>query len=408
MLTLATVILMSFSQPGVDTLPPTITVTAQGCGSRLLLAEEKRNSPDPPGSLPGENDQIDRGVASIAFMNDPIAVNLRIVLITDTQFPQTPSRKSFIARIELIDPSKPGSGVVIVSDFAGNAETRLVNISATTPATNTQQIEAGTIYVGTTSMQTLTVTNTTGAPMTLSNIRMQTGSRFTITQGAVPPSVTLAPNATHNVIVSYQPTLASESGDVDALLVTTDCAELTIPARGTGGVARILTEDWNAGARQENDRICKPGGITVTNNGNIDLVLTGAVSTSAEFVYTPAPFPISIAAGASSMIGDVCYEALTLGNTSGFILVTSNANAGDTVAVLTAEAVITGVEDDVISIEERTTSSTPCYMYDLRGILYAHLEGGLRTLQPDSAPIGMYLIVYPDAPRRVRPLLLLR
>jgi len=408
MLALATIILLNFAQPGVDTLPPTVAVTAQGCGTRMILAEEKRNTPDPPNSLPGQDDQLDRGIASISFLSDPIAVNLRIVLITDTQFPQTPSYKTFVARVELIDPTMTGSGVVVVRDFAGNAETRLINIAATRPALSSQQIQTGIVYVGASSTQTLTITNTTGAPMTLSNIRLQTGTRFTITQGAVPPSVVLQPNATHNVVVSYTPTLDSESGDADALNVTSDCAELSVPVGGTGGVARILTEDWNAGPRQTNDRICKTGGITVTNNGNVELVLTSAVSTSAEFVYTPAPFPISIAAGASSMIGDVCYEALTLGNASGFILVTSNANVGDTVAVLTAEAVTTGVEDDVISIEERTTSSTPCYMYDLRGILYAHLEGGLRTLQPDKAPIGMYLIVYPDAPRRVRPLLLLR
>ena len=233
MLALATIILLNFAQPGVDTLPPTVTVTAQGCGTRMILAEEKRNTPDPPNSLPGQDDQIDRGIASIDFLLDPRAVNMRIVLITDTQFPQAPSYKSFIARVELIDNTKPGSGVIVVRDFAGNAETRLINIAATKPTSSTQQIDAGIITVGTTSTQTITITNTTGAPTTLTDIHLQTGSRFTITQGAVPPTITLAVNATHNVVVSYQPTLASENGDADALIVTTDCSEQTIQARGT-------------------------------------------------------------------------------------------------------------------------------------------------------------------------------
>lgn len=409
MLTLATILVMNFAQLGVDTLPPTMTVTAQGCGTRMILAEEMRNTPNPPHSLPNGDDQIDRGISSISFLADPKPVNVRIVLITDNQFPIAPSYKSFIARVELIDPSKQGSGVVAVRDFAGNIETRLVTIASTTPTASKTQIEAGTVFVGTTVSETITITNNTGAVATITDIHLQNGANFTITQGAIPPVLTLPVNGTHNITVTYKPTLTSEAGDADNLIVVSDCAELSIPTTGIGGVARITTEDWNAGSHMQFERVCKPNGINVTNGGNVNLVLQSAASTSPDFTYTPSPaFPITIPPGGNASIGDVCYEASSIGGASGFILVNSNANVGDTVAVLTAEAITTDVEDDFIKEDERTTSTEHCLMYDMRGNLQVDLASGLSTLRATEYPIGIYYIVYPDAPRRVRPLLLLR
>lgn len=333
------------TRPGIDTLPPLVVQAATGCGVRTVEITETRNFPDPPAQQPGERDQIDRGIAGIRFAPVPSPLNARLVLVTDTEFPQDPAYTRFTVRVEAIDKSREARAVLEVRDFGSNVRTQEIVIPPSTPTMSTQLLSVGMIPVGNVETKAVSVTNLTGAPTMITGVRLARASAFSILDGGTPPNIPLNVGESHTVLVRYTPTLASEGGDIDTVIVDTDCGSSTTALNGVGGVMRIIVEDWNAGQRDRDDRICKTGGLFVENTGNSDLVITAIDLSSADFTLTPTSVPVTVTPNSRVSLGDVCFEARVVGVATADVVVVSNANDGDSRGVLSGEVAITSVDD---------------------------------------------------------------
>lgn len=405
-------------EPGIDTMPPVLTSQSLPCGVRDFTATETRNIPDPPRATPNERDQVERGIQSIRLALDPQAQNVRLTIINPTTFPKSPKVTSANFQVSLIDPSKGGSCVIEVRDWANNVTSRQITIAAATPTASAAAINVGLIKVGAPAGSgTLTITNNTDGPMTLTAITLATGTRFAITAGGGTP-IQLLVGATHNIVFSYTPAIGSEAGDADVLTVETACGNVTCALSGTGGVSRIATTNSltfdETRADVEDCTPVNPTEITIQNTGNVDMNITGWSTDNAEFYVsatgTPTP-PVLVAANGSVTI-NVCFKRATLGVASGNITFANDATDGaDNVTALNGN-ITTGVEDEMgktarvwfdVANEQIVFTTvrvnTPVLVHDINGRVLASSmvsDAGSFRVNTSSWNNGVVVITYSD------------
>lgn len=399
--------------PGIDTARPVVTMMALPCGVREYTATELRNVPNPPRPTPQERDQVEKGIQRIRLALDPSAVNVRLTLITGTTFPRDPAYYTFVYRVSLIDASKPGSCQVEVLDWAGNLTTHDVMIGAAAPAITSTDINLGTVRVGTNGQGTVGIVNNNEGPLVLTSISFTTGARFTITAGGNTP-ITIAPGATHTIAFSYTPTIASENGDNDVLRVETACGFVTANVRGTGGVSRIVVEDWDAGRQDLRTRVCKVGGLRIQNTGNIALQVSATSISDPAFTLTnttPAT-PFTINAGAEVFLTELCVTPTAVQAYAATLTLTTDAvDAADNVANLTATGYIhTSVDDEIGQLARvwfdgtnenivftAVVPNTVVAIHDMHGrVLSSYNVGDSNTFRVGTSnwPTGVVMITY--------------
>src|SRR5205823_7488036 len=102
-----------------------------------------------------------------------------------------------------------------------------------TPAT----VPFGSQTVGTTSAaQNFTLTNTSGAPLTIGSIGLSSGAPFAITAGGT--AGTLAAGASQTISVAFKPTATGAQTGTLTVASTALCASLTATLTGTGQAAK--------------------------------------------------------------------------------------------------------------------------------------------------------------------------
>ncbi|MBK9184200.1 MAG: choice-of-anchor D domain-containing protein [Ignavibacteria bacterium] len=402
-------------EPGIDTMPPVLTMQSLPCGVREFTATETRNIPDPPRATPNERDQVERGIQSIRLALDPQAQNIKLTLINPTTFPKDPKVTSATFQVALIDASKGGSCVVEVRDWNNNLTTRQITIGAATPTLSAAAINVGLIKVGQNGQGTLTVTNNTGAPLVITSITLANGTRFAVTAGG--GSVTIPAGGTHTIAFSYTPIIGSEAGDSDVLTVATACGDVTCALSGTGGVSRIsttpaLTFDETRADYED----CTPTGpteITISNTGNVAMSVIDWTFNNTEFYAAAgAPSkPVAVAAGASVTIS-VCLKKSTLGVATGTVTFTNDATDGaDNVTSLNGN-ITTGVEDEMgktarvwfDAANEQIVFTTvrvnsPVFVHDINGRVLASStvsDAGSFRINTSAWNNGVVVITYSD------------
>lgn len=402
-------------EPGIDTMPPVLTMQSLPCGVREFTATETRNIPDPPRATPNERDQVERGIQSIRLALDPQAQNIKLTLINPTTFPKDPKVTSATFQVALIDASKGGSCVVEVRDWNNNLTTRQITIGAATPTLSANAINVGLIKVGQNGQGTLTVTNNTGAPLVITSITLANGTRFAVTAGG--GSVTIPAGGTHTIAFSYTPVIGSEAGDSDVLTVATACGDVTCNLSGTGGVSRIVTTDILTFDETRADyEDCTPTGpteITIQNTGNVDMSVTGWTFNNTDFYAaagTPAP-PVVIAANASVTVS-VCMKKSTLGVTTGTVTFANDATDGADNATTLNGNITTGVEDEMgktarvwfDAANEQIVFTTvrvnsPVFVHDINGRVLASStvsDAGSFRINTSAWNNGVVVITYSD------------
>lgn len=338
-------------EPGIDTMPPVLTMQSLPCGVREFTATETRNIPDPPRATPNERDQVERGIQSIRLALDPQAQNIKLTLINPTTFPKDPKVTSATFQVALIDASKGGSCVVEVRDWNNNLTTRQITIGAATPTLSAAAINVGLIKVGQNGQGTITVTNNTGAPLVITSITLANGTRFAVTAGG--GSVTIPAGGTHTIAFSYTPIIGSEAGDSDVLTVATACGDVTCNLSGTGGVSRISATDiltYRIDWPTATDCEANEGKLRVTNSGNVDFVISSITSDSPQFTVsnpTVPPTPITVPAGDFVEIETICYSAAVAGDNDGVLTITTDATDATDNKVTLKGTTTTSVEDEM-------------------------------------------------------------
>jgi Abnormal spindle-like microcephaly-assoc'd, ASPM-SPD-2-Hydin len=186
--------------------------------------------------------------------------------------------------------------------------------------------------------QTVTLTNTGAATLTLSPIAL-TGTDandFAQTNNCLP---TLAPNAYCQVSVTFTPLAA---GSLSAAVSITDNAPgspQTVGLLGTGTTSAATLSPPNVPfAAQYVKNSGPPQTMTVklTNTGTATLAITNVAVSPADFgmVSTSTPCGSSLAAGASCTIG-ISFDPTATGTRTGTLTVADNASGSPQMVTLT-------------------------------------------------------------------------
>lgn len=405
--------------PGIDTMPPVVSSQSLPCGVRDYTTTESRNIPDPPRQVPNERDQVERGIQSIRLALDPSPSNVRMVLVNPATFPQDPKVTTATFRVELIDASRAGSGVVVVRDWANNATRQEVSISAATPTASAAAINVGLITVGQVGQGTVTITNNTDGPMTLTSITLTSGARFAITAGGTTP-VNLGIGQSQVVAFSYTPIVGSEAGDADVLRVETACGNVAVALSGTGGVSRILTATNKLTfvidpSNKPKDCVATEGPLKIANTGNIDMIVTGISSSNPKFTIsnpTVPALPFTVAANTSVDVMTVCFEDQAISVETGVITIATDATdnsdnkvdveGNSTVSVedqmgQLARVWFDAANDQIVFTTVRV--NTPVMVHDINGRILASStvsDAGFFRVSTSSWNNGVVVITYSD------------
>lgn len=200
--------------------------------------------------------------------------------------------------------SQPGFTLTITA-----APTRVIAISGS--------LVFGDQDIGTTATKSITITNNGNVVLTVSDITLPSGFTADWTSG------TIAPGASHNVVVTFSPVSAiSYSGTVTVVSDKTGGTN-TVAASGTGTSRVIgLSGNLSFGNITTGQTATRP--VTITNSGNRALVIT-AINYPEGFSgdFTTA----SIAAGANKIL-NVMFSPTAVQAYGGPIDILSNKTSG--------------------------------------------------------------------------------
>lgn len=321
-----------------DTMPPVLTET-NVCGDYEYVATELRNIPNPPVNPPKDSDQVETGIAEIDFVIGSASTNYRIVL-TQTEFNRDPKTTRTTFRLEVIDKSQPAYAEFYVSDYADNRTYDTVSYTPDRITFSPNPIDFGKRRVGDKPTLDVVIRNDQPAPVDLSELRLLVGGPYTITAGAIPPTVTIPSGGTHTVTIEYDASRDSSTApigkDLDTMFVKTTCSEFKLPITGFAVEPIIAVDDWDAGTVDVNQRECLGTGLRIRNLGSETLVITSiAGDAGTNFTLsnpTTPPLPISIPPKGQVLLQQICYQRADVGTDDIDVTFTTNATKGDSVS----------------------------------------------------------------------------
>ncbi|HWC16970.1 MAG TPA: choice-of-anchor D domain-containing protein, partial [Terriglobales bacterium] len=223
------------------------------------------------------------------------------------------------------------SGTLTITSDSSSTPTVTVGLSGmgTQPpqgqlASNLASVSFGNVNTGSTSTQTVILTNTGNASLTITQVS-ETGSAFSMTGLAMPYA--LAAGATVSVTVSFAPTAATAYSGGITILSNAANSSLTLPLSGTGTQvpqaqisaipASVNFDSMSAGASAMQT-------ITLKNSGNAAANITQITISGTGFSVSGTTAPLALAAGATVSF-QVAFSPALAGVYSGTVTVTSDA-----------------------------------------------------------------------------------
>jgi hypothetical protein len=231
-------------------------------------------------------------------------------------------------------PSSSGS-VTGSASFVSNATNSpaVVSLSGTGTAAPTPpqiavspgSIAFGSILVNTTATQPLTVTNTGGSLLTISQITLN-GDAFA-ESGPVAP-FTVAAGQSQGLMISFAPTATGTY--TGSLSITSDAPNSLSPVGISGSAAAVPILTLGASPSSLAFGNVTVGSsssqnATLTNTGNSTVTVFSANVSGAGFTVTSPAFPVTIPAGGSQQVG-ISFAPQASGGVSGSVSFVSNAS----------------------------------------------------------------------------------
>jgi hypothetical protein len=217
----------------------------------------------------------------------------------------------------------------------GSASAAPISLSATT-------LSFGIVSVGVTVSQSLTVTNTSGAPIALTGL--STNGNYSVATGSC-PSVggTIAAGATCTLTVTFSPTTSGPS--VGTLSVATDATQLplTVALTGTATAPQLQVSPGSLSF----------GSVAVGGSSQLTLTLTNVGTASLTGIaqsiagVNDGDFAVTVQCGVTALApGQGCAETLTFmpgasGARSGTLTVFSSDPGGSVVVAMSGSGVVT-------------------------------------------------------------------
>ena len=206
----------------------------------------------------------------------------------------------------------PAMGV----SLSGAGVAQVLQLSASPNA-----LSFGNVATGTSAIQTVTLTNTGNASVSLSQATM-TGSGFTVSGLSLP--VTLAAGQSTSFSVSFAPTAAGSVTGAVTITSNAGNSPTTITLSGTGIQPLISMSPASANFGSVNTGASGTQTLTISNPGTANLAITQASLSGAAFAFSGLTVPVTIAPGGSSSF-TVSFAPTVAGTSSGTLTLVNNS-----------------------------------------------------------------------------------
>lgn len=225
-------------------------------------------------------------------------------------------------------PSSAGSASGSIS-IASNAPGSPMAIALSGTGTQAQiaatpsSAAFGSVVVGNSNSQTITVSNGGNASLTISQAALA-GAGFSTSGMTAPMTIAAGKSATFNAI--FTPSSAGTVSGSVTLVSNAPSSPLTIALGGTGVAASSLlaVNPTSLSFGNVNDGTATSLGVTLTNTGNANETISGVNATGAGFSTSGVSAGITLAPNQSTTL-TVAFDPATPGAATGTVTVTSSA-----------------------------------------------------------------------------------
>jgi hypothetical protein len=312
-----------------------------GCAS---LGAPKVQTPGSSGGLVLQNASLNFGSVAVGdskaltdtlVNNSASSIMVAQATVADTAFkvgspalPMTLSAGQSVSVSITFSPKAPGQHAANLTISGDNPNQNAVlsvsgtAVSAPQLTVNPSSIDFGTVVVGSSQTQSVTLTNAGGLSLTVSQATLS-GTGFA-TSGLTLP-LTLAPGQSTTFSVKYAPSSAGNASGNLAITSSASNPTLNLGVSGTGATPGSLTSGPSSlsfGTVQVGSTKTQLG--TLTNSGGSSITISKATATGAGFSISGLNLPLNLAAGQSTPFS-VTFAPQTGGNVSGAIAITSTA-----------------------------------------------------------------------------------
>lgn len=241
------------------------------------------------------------------------------------------------------DPAASGaaSGQITISSNSATGSTTVIMLNGTSIAAANPQLKVssgslsfGNVIVGTSSTQSLTLTSSGTAPVTINSAAI-TGSGFTIVGGNLP--VTLSPTQSVTLQVQFDPTaIGVASGQITISSNSSSGTTTMVTLSGTSTAAAspqltVSAASLSFGNVTVGTATTLP--LTLTSTGTSPVTVNSAAISGSGFTIVAQSFPVTLSPTQSVTL-QVQFDPTATGAAAGRITISSNSATGGTQSVI--------------------------------------------------------------------------
>ncbi len=253
--------------------------------------------------------------------------------MTHTQsFQRRISTSRGVARSLKVTPQQGILGPVIVlmilmAGFALSGRSRDRHGSPVLTA-GSAQLSFGSVTVGTTSTQTLQITNTGRESLTVSSIAV---SRSTFKISGIRFPLDLGPGSSHTFKTTFAPTSALVDSGLLTISSNASDPTVTIPLSGTGTAAQstgspaLALSASSLSFGSANVGTTTTQSLTLSNSGSAALVISNATVSGTGYTISALSLPLTLNPGQSTPLA-VSFDPTAAGSSVGSVSISSNAS----------------------------------------------------------------------------------
>jgi hypothetical protein len=197
----------------------------------------------------------------------------------------------------------------------------------------------GSVTVGQSKTVSVVVANTGDSGMTINKSKPPTNARFTVLD-PLDETTVIPAGQSRTLRITFTPTGSGTVTDAWTLNAADGSGVYMIPVTGTGVLPGHLTSPASADA---GDVVLGDTGattVTLGNDGELPLTISGIDAPSAPFAVTDAPDAGTTIAAAATRVLHITYSSLAPGPATGALIV--HSSGGDKTVALSAKAITSG------------------------------------------------------------------
>lgn len=365
-----------YSQTAIDTVAPSIAFS-KDCNIYTIRITEKTFGDTLNGTY-----QFDSGISTM-----PNLVTNNIDTINVEGFKPGKVNREFELILRVIDPFNDASVEIFVYDNNDQVALRKINYFADKLFINPIGIDFGESIINKTKDTLIRIENPRSFNMQINDIHFQDGRFFKTEEFSFP--FNLRARSDTVIRVFYTPEIEiseMKPYDRDRLYIETDCLQYEVSLIGTPVNPEIMVEDIYFDHLLVDKRTCYnssfnfdfDNGVKIKNIGTGTLIIDNIRldSPDGSFILNdtlPNIPQISIEPNDSVFVREICFRPNSVGEKSGRLIFSSNAQGSDSIANLRG----IGVENEVFIEHEDF----------LRVRKYDSLERNIRIVNRSEEPI---------------------